>query len=176
MQESLDDRARTESDEATKRAPSEESLSGEPVAISPGEDRHAVVCTNAVKHLPDLRAFAGALASSRHHADDLVQIAILRVPDSAQQFTPGTNFKARIFTILRNNRLQPAALTGLEPGQLRRLCSRDGGEAGQKPGILRLPPSLCSTHARAREALLPVGASGLAMRRWQRSAAARPER
>jgi RNA polymerase sigma-70 factor (ECF subfamily) len=67
-----------------------------------GEDRHAVVCAGAVKYLPDLRAFAGALAGNRHLADDLVQTAILRAIDAAQQFTPGTNFKAWIFTILRN--------------------------------------------------------------------------
>jgi len=31
-----------------------------------------------------------------------VQVAILRALNAAQQFTPGTNFKARVFTILRN--------------------------------------------------------------------------
>jgi RNA polymerase sigma-70 factor (ECF subfamily) len=74
----------------------------DPVSVPAGEDRHAVVCAGAVKYLPDLRAFAGALAGNRHLADDLVQVAILRAIDAAQQFTPGTNFKAWIFTILRN--------------------------------------------------------------------------
>jgi hypothetical protein len=39
-------------------------------------DRHAAVCAGAVECLPELRAFARSLSSSRHHADDLVQGAI----------------------------------------------------------------------------------------------------
>jgi RNA polymerase sigma-70 factor (ECF subfamily) len=64
--------------------------------------RHAAVCAGAVKLMPDLRAFAGGLASSPQQADDLVQIAIMRALDASRQFTPGTNFRAWIFTILRN--------------------------------------------------------------------------
>jgi RNA polymerase sigma-70 factor (ECF subfamily) len=71
------------------------------VAAAP-EDCHAAVCAGAVKYLPELRAFARALASNRHQADDLVQGAVMRALAAAQQFTPGTNFKAWIFTILRN--------------------------------------------------------------------------
>jgi len=73
----------------------------EVVPVTP-EDRHAAVCAGAIKYLPDLRAFARSLAANRHQADDLVQTAILRALDAAQQFTPGTNFKAWSFTILRN--------------------------------------------------------------------------
>ncbi|GAB2178435.1 sigma-70 family RNA polymerase sigma factor [Dongia sp. agr-C8] len=65
-------------------------------------ERHAVVWASVVEYLPDLRAFANALVGSRHQADDLVQVAILRALEAAQQFTPGTNFKAWVFTILRN--------------------------------------------------------------------------
>ncbi len=66
------------------------------------EDRHAAVCAGAIKYLPDLRAFARSLAGNNHQADDLVQSAILRALSAAQTFTPGTNFKAWSFTILRN--------------------------------------------------------------------------
>jgi RNA polymerase sigma-70 factor, ECF subfamily len=52
--------------------------------------------------LPHLRAFARSLAGDRDRADDLVQDAVLRALGAASQFTPGTNFKAWIFTILRN--------------------------------------------------------------------------
>jgi len=64
--------------------------------------RHDVVWASVVEYLPDLRAFANALAGNPHQADDLVQVAILRALNAAQQFTPGTNFKAWAFTILRN--------------------------------------------------------------------------
>ena len=52
--------------------------------------------------LPHLRAFARSLTRNRDQADDLVNDAIVRAISASQQFTPGTNFKAWIFTILRN--------------------------------------------------------------------------
>ena len=52
--------------------------------------------------LPQLRAFARSLTRDRDQADDLVQDAIVRAITAANQFTPGTNFKAWIFTIARN--------------------------------------------------------------------------
>jgi RNA polymerase sigma-70 factor (ECF subfamily) len=77
-------------------------IPGSEFATVTPEDRHAAVCAGAIKYLPDLRAFARSLAVNGHQADDLVQTAILRALDAAQQFTPGTNFKAWSFTILRN--------------------------------------------------------------------------
>ena len=52
--------------------------------------------------IPHLRAFARFLTGDRERADDLVQDAIVRALGAAHQFQPGTNFKAWIFTILRN--------------------------------------------------------------------------
>ena len=52
--------------------------------------------------LPHLRAFARSLSGDRDRADDLVQSAVQRALGAAAQFTPGTNFKGWIFTILRN--------------------------------------------------------------------------
>lgn len=49
-----------------------------------------------------LRAFARSLTGDSDTADDLVQDAIVRALAARQQYTPGTNFKAWIFTILRN--------------------------------------------------------------------------
>jgi RNA polymerase sigma-70 factor (ECF subfamily) len=60
------------------------------------------VSSAVVEHLPHLRAFARSLASSRDQADDLVGEAVARALAAAHQFRPGTNFKAWIFTILRN--------------------------------------------------------------------------
>jgi len=56
-----------------------------------------------VDHLPHLRAFALLLTRERTLADDLVQEAIVRALTYADQFQPGTNFKAWITTILRNS-------------------------------------------------------------------------
>lgn len=52
--------------------------------------------------IPHLRAFARSLTRNREEADDLVHDAVVRALSAAQQFTPGTNFRAWMFTILRN--------------------------------------------------------------------------
>jgi len=55
-----------------------------------------------VDSIPHLRAFARSLTRNRDRADDLVHDAAVRALAAADQFSPGTNFKAWIFTILRN--------------------------------------------------------------------------
>jgi RNA polymerase sigma-70 factor (ECF subfamily) len=60
------------------------------------------VSAAVVEHLSHLRAFARSLAPNRDQADDLVGEAVARALACAHQFRPGTNFKAWIFTILRN--------------------------------------------------------------------------
>jgi RNA polymerase sigma-70 factor (ECF subfamily) len=55
-----------------------------------------------IDSIPHLRAFARSLTRNRDRADDLVHDAAVRALAAADQFTPGTNFKAWIFTILRN--------------------------------------------------------------------------
>lgn len=52
--------------------------------------------------LPHLRAFARSLTRRREQADDLVNDAVVRALAAAEQFQPHTNFKAWMFTILRN--------------------------------------------------------------------------
>lgn len=66
------------------------------------DPRFSEVSAAVVEHLPHLRAFARSLAASKDQADDLVGEAVARALAAAHQFRPGTNFKAWIFTILRN--------------------------------------------------------------------------
>jgi RNA polymerase sigma-70 factor (ECF subfamily) len=113
--------------------------------------------------LPHLRAFALMLARDRTLANDLVQEAIVRALSHADQFQPGTNFKAWISTILRNsyfNEIRRRSRTSqvdietaqntltVNGGQEQQLQMRDFERAFRK-----LPPS-------QREALALVGASG----------------
>ena len=51
--------------------------------------------------MPDLRAFALSLTRNLHDAEDLVQDTLVRAHRAFASFTPGTNAKAWLFTILR---------------------------------------------------------------------------
>jgi RNA polymerase sigma-70 factor (ECF subfamily) len=56
--------------------------------------------------MPHLRAFARSLTSGDVHlSDDLVQDTVLKAIEAQSQFQPGTNLKAWLFTILRNQHL-----------------------------------------------------------------------
>jgi RNA polymerase sigma-70 factor, ECF subfamily len=52
--------------------------------------------------LPSLRAFARGLCGNRELADDLAQDAVMKAWAAHESYTPGTNFRAWIFMILRN--------------------------------------------------------------------------
>jgi len=52
--------------------------------------------------LPNLRGYAISLAKSEDRADDLVQETMLKAWAKQAGFTPGTNLKAWLITILRN--------------------------------------------------------------------------
>jgi len=52
--------------------------------------------------LPSLRAFAWSLARNGADADDLVQETLIKAWGNRDKFTPGTNLRAWLFTILRN--------------------------------------------------------------------------
>lgn len=56
-----------------------------------------------IQAIPSLRAFAISLCRDRTEADDLVQETLIRAWNSLGDFQEGTNFKAWLFTILRNN-------------------------------------------------------------------------
>jgi RNA polymerase sigma-70 factor (ECF subfamily) len=127
--------------------------------IADTDIRHQIVAL-----LPDLRAFARFLARDRVAADDVVQDSIVRALGAVSQFQPGTNLKAWLFTILRNQfyeqaRRRKREATALqarfdesEAADPQQLAQADLTDLQQL--IWRLPPS-------QREALLLVGAQGM---------------
>lgn len=64
--------------------------------------------TELLALVPSLRAFSRFLARDAALADDLVQETVLRALSKSEQFMPGTNLKAWLFSILRNFFLEHA--------------------------------------------------------------------
>src|SRR5436189_2079681 len=61
-----------------------------------------VIRDQVLATVPSLRAFAISLCGNVDKADDLVQETLLRALSHIDQFEPGTNMPAWLFTILRN--------------------------------------------------------------------------
>lgn len=59
-------------------------------------------------YLPELQRFARRLARDRLSADDLTQDTMLRAFANRHRFTPGTNLRAWLFTIMRHQRIDGA--------------------------------------------------------------------
>jgi len=112
------------------------------------------------KLLPDLRAFARFLVRDRIAADDIVQDSIVRALAALDQFQPGTNLKAWLFTILRNQFYEQGRRRKREVSALQERFDEEAADPQQlarveitdlQQLIWRLPPRL-------REALILVGA------------------
>ncbi|MER2269120.1 sigma-70 family RNA polymerase sigma factor [Methylobacterium oxalidis] len=114
--------------------------------------------------LPDLRGFAMSLVPDATRADDLVQETVVRAWAAQDRFLPGSNLKAWLFTILRNQfytevrkkKREVEDADGVMAGQLIAPAAQEHGSDLRTiwTHIAKLPPS-------QREALLLVGAQGL---------------
>jgi RNA polymerase sigma-70 factor (ECF subfamily) len=113
--------------------------------------------------IPNLRAFAISLCGNPHQANDLVQETLLKAWDNRTSFIPNSNFKAWLFTILRNTYFSELRKSRREVADV------DGEEAAK---LVTLPAqmahlefeefrdALARLSADQREALLLVGAEG----------------
>lgn len=114
-------------------------------------------------HIRDLRAFAMSLTRNHAAADDLVQDTIIKAWTNFEKFSPGTNLRAWLFTILRNtffsNRRKAsrevADPDGIHAGNLSVLPQHDGKLAFKE--FLVAFNQLSAEH---REVLILVGANG----------------
>jgi RNA polymerase sigma-70 factor (ECF subfamily) len=66
------------------------------------KDRSSAFDDEALDHLGTLQKLSRRLAQNRTEADDLVQDAYLRAFQASDTFTPGTNLRAWLRTILSN--------------------------------------------------------------------------
>lgn len=130
-------------------------------AVSPEERRQFSQLLLAA--IPRLRAFALSLAAHADKADDLVQDTLMKAWDHQASFEPGTNMKAWLFTILRNQYFS----------QLRKRRHEVEDAGGDYAGSITTPGSQESQLDMAdlrialqnlpddqREAVVLVGASG----------------
>ncbi len=113
-----------------------------------------------LKTVPHLRAFAISLTDNVDHADDLVQDTLVRALSRLDQFTPGINLQAWLFTILRN----------LFHTEYRKRRREVEDPEGAMAGLLTVPPkhdaqldfhdlhsALAQLPSEQREALLLIG-------------------
>ncbi len=114
-------------------------------------------------HIRELRAFAMSLARNHATADDLVQDTIVKAWSKFDKFTPGTNLRAWLFTILRNTFFSNRRKISRE------VPDPDGAFAGklavlpQHDGVLALREfevAFDALSAEHREVLMLVGANG----------------
>jgi RNA polymerase sigma-70 factor, ECF subfamily len=68
----------------------------------PSSDAAPDFKTELLGLIPFLRAFARSLTGNQEAADDLAQETLVKAWQSRDTFIPGTNLKAWLFTILRN--------------------------------------------------------------------------
>lgn len=113
--------------------------------------------------IPGLRAFAVSLTKNADRADDLVQETLVKAWDKQASFEPGTNLKAWLFTILRNEFYSQMRKRGREvqdsdgaiTARLSIHPSQDGSmDLGDFRKALELLPG------DQREAIILIGASG----------------
>jgi RNA polymerase sigma-70 factor (ECF subfamily) len=123
-----------------------------------------MVADEMVALMPQMHNFARSLCRDAVRAADLVQEALLRALSNVERFQPGTNLKAWLFTILRNEhysqlRRQKFEAVGVDTATLPEpnvLPDHDG-----EIELRELNVALSTLPTGQRTALLLVSASGL---------------
>lgn len=114
--------------------------------------------------IPNLRAFAISLCGTADKADDLVQETLVRAWDKQASFQPGTNLRAWLFTILRNEFYSQMRKRGREisdaDGALTAAMATHPEQAG-KLDMQDFQKALAQLPDDQREAIVLVGATGL---------------
>lgn len=134
-------------------------------AVAAGDtDPDKVFRDQLVALLPSLRAFARGLCRHREMADDLAQDTMMRAWAARGSYTQGSNFRAWMFMIMRNQFYttlrKNSRMTSLDPEVAERVlvsapAQQDGIHVDDVAKALQKLP------AEQREVLLLVGASGV---------------
>ena len=113
--------------------------------------------------IPSLRAFAFSLIGRSDRADDLVQETLTKAWAHHKSFQPGTNLRAWLYTILRNEFYSQMRKKGREVEDVDGAYSRNVGVHPDQHGHLDMSDmrtALGQLPSDQREALLLVAAEG----------------
>ncbi|PZF75710.1 RNA polymerase subunit sigma [Aestuariivirga litoralis] len=127
------------------------------------DERRSAFRQGLLAAIPKLRAFALSLAAHADHADDLVQETLMKAWNHQHGFQEGTNLKAWLFTILRNEyfsqlRKRKREVEDADGGYAAGVMTPAGQESQLDMSDLRL--ALQQLPDDQREAVVLVGASG----------------
>lgn len=139
-----------------------EDIAGEATTTDSPEQRRQF-SQQLLAAIPKLRAFALSLASHADHADDLVQETLMKAWNHQHSFQQGTNIKAWLFTILRNEYFSQLRKRRREvedaDGDYAESVTTPGGQESQLD-MADLRIALQQLPHDQREAVVLVGASG----------------
>jgi RNA polymerase sigma-70 factor (ECF subfamily) len=139
----------------------ETSASGDSPA--PSVDNEKAFQQGLLELVPFLRAFSRSLCGDRETADDLAQEALAKAWQSRDSFRPGSNLKAWLFTILRNqfysDRRRAWRQAPWDDGAAERIPAAKG-EQNWAVQLSDTARALQGLPAEQREALILVGAGG----------------
>lgn len=113
--------------------------------------------------VPGLRAFAISLTARSDVADDLVQETLMKAWKHHQSFRPGTNMRAWLYTILRNEFYTHLRKRKREVEDVDEQYSSRASVAAEQDGHLNMADvrnALGKLPDDQREAIILVGASG----------------
>ncbi|RUM97673.1 RNA polymerase sigma factor [Pseudaminobacter arsenicus] len=113
--------------------------------------------------IPNLRAFAVSLTQNADKADDLVQETLVKAWDKHESFQMGTNLKAWLFTILRNEFYSQMRKRGREVQDSDGIMTERLAVHPSQHGLLDLKDfrgALEQLPEDQREAIILIGASG----------------
>ncbi len=114
--------------------------------------------------IPSLRSFARGLCGWRDMADDMAQDAMMRGWAARASFTPGTNFRAWMFMILRNQFYstlrKDRRMTSWDPEVAERVLIEAPAQQ-DSIHVTDVAKALQTLPAEQREVLLLIGANGL---------------
>lgn len=129
------------------------------IALSEEEFRNQLVAI-----IPELRGFARGLCAGRPIADDIVQDALSRAWSARQSYEAGTNFRAWMFIILRNQYYTTARKmsrsVAWDPEAAERILVEPATQEWQIE-VADVMAALDRISPEQREVLMLVGANGL---------------